>query len=78
MSPPEKRERHFYNNGPKNDDMTPSTSSADTPLSADTMSLDASRRILPPLMNGPFASGIFRCEHPGCTAMPFQTQYLLK
>ena len=78
MSPPEKRERHFYTNGPKGDDMTPSTSSADTPLSTDNMTLDASRRILPPLMNGPFASGVFRCEHPGCTAMPFQTQYLLK
>ena len=78
MSPPEKRERHFYTSGPKSDDMTPSTSSADTPLSADNISLDASRRILPPLMNGPFASGVFRCEHPGCTAMPFQTQYLLK
>ena len=78
MSPPEKRERHFYTNGPKGDDLTPSTSSADTPLSTDNMTLDASRRILPPLMNGPFASGVFRCEHPGCTAMPFQTQYLLK
>ncbi|KAI9702685.1 MAG: hypothetical protein M1820_006069 [Bogoriella megaspora] len=24
------------------------------------------------------SSGIYRCDHPGCTAAPFQTQYLLK
>ncbi|KAL8786986.1 MAG: hypothetical protein Q9195_007964 [Heterodermia aff. obscurata] len=27
---------------------------------------------------GPSKLGEFRCEHPGCTAPPFQTQYLLK
>ena len=26
---------------------------------------------------GPFVSSDFRCTHPGCTAAPFQTQYLL-
>ena len=30
---------------------------------------------LPP--NGPFTSTAFKCTHPGCTAAPFQTQYLL-
>ena len=27
--------------------------------------------------NGLFTSNTFRCTHPGCTAQPFQTQYLL-
>jgi hypothetical protein len=27
--------------------------------------------------NGPFTSSTFKCTHPGCTAQPFQTQYLL-
>jgi hypothetical protein len=38
-----------------------------------------------PLPNGPHVqhipphgSGGFKCDHPGCTAPPFQTQYLLK
>ena len=80
MSPPGKRERSFYPGGPtpKGDDLTPSTSSADTPHSSDSMGLDVPRPILPPLMNGPYVGGVFKCEHPGCTALPFQTQYLLK
>ncbi|KAG6995419.1 hypothetical protein G7Y79_00045g080900 [Physcia stellaris] len=80
MSPPGKRERPFYPNGPtpKSDDLTPSTSSADTPLSGDGMSLEGARPVLPPLVNGPYVGGVFKCEHPGCTALPFQTQYLLK
>ena len=28
--------------------------------------------------NGPFASSLFKCTYSGCTAPPFQTQYLLK
>ena len=27
--------------------------------------------------NGPFSSSAFKCTHAGCTAAPFQTQYLL-
>jgi hypothetical protein len=27
---------------------------------------------------GPLTSSGFKCAHPGCTALPFQTQYLLK
>ena len=30
---------------------------------------------MPP--NGPFTSSAFKCTYPGCTAQPFQTQYLL-
>ena len=48
-----------------------------SPVSERTM-LDTDRPILPPLTNGPFVGGGFKCEHPGCTAAPFQTQYLLK
>jgi hypothetical protein len=33
---------------------------------------------LPPQQTGPAPVGGFRCEHAGCTAQPFQTQYLLK
>jgi hypothetical protein len=37
---------------------------------------------LPPLNSSlqhtPNITGMFRCHHPGCTAAPFQTQYLLK
>jgi hypothetical protein len=45
----------------------------------------ASRTLPPPpgvgasigLVPGHGAGG-FKCDHPGCTAVPFQTQYLLK
>jgi hypothetical protein len=47
-------------------------------------SIDGALRILPP-PNGPHiqhipphGAGGFKCDHPGCTALPFQTQYLLK
>ena len=80
MSPPGQRERQSYLNGPPshNDELTPSSGSADTPLSAESMGLDGQRPILPPLVNGPYVAGVFRCEHHGCMAAPFQTQYLLK
>jgi hypothetical protein len=50
------------------------------------MSLDgalASRVLPPPVGSGlppsipSHATGSFKCDHPGCTAAPFQTQYLL-
>ncbi|RAR15494.1 zinc finger c2h2-type integrase DNA-binding protein [Stemphylium lycopersici] len=50
------------------------------------MSLDgalASRATPPPLNSGlqqqstPHVVGCFKCDYPGCTAAPFQTQYLL-
>jgi hypothetical protein len=31
-----------------------------------------------PIANGPFSPTGFKCNYPGCTAAPFQTQYLLK
>ena len=88
ISPRGKPERHFYTSGrtPQSDELTPvssesyqsTTSSVDTPLSAENMSADGPRPILPPLVSGPYVGGGFRCEFPGCTAVPFQTQYLLK
>ncbi|CAN9145677.1 unnamed protein product [Alternaria alternata] len=39
------------------------------------------RNLPPPLNPNPtkdVESAIFRCDHPGCSAAPFQTQYLLK
>jgi len=51
------------------------------------MSLDgalASRVLPPPVGSGlqhgmpSHATGSFKCDYPGCTAAPFQTQYLLK
>lgn len=52
--------------------------------SIDTALVPAPRITLPP-PNGtqiqhvpPHGSGGFKCDHPGCTAAPFQTQYLLK
>lgn len=40
-------------------------------------------RVLPPphnsgLQSTPNITGMFKCDYPGCTATPFQTQYLLK
>lgn len=45
---------------------------------SERLNLNSDRPILPPLPNGPLVGGGFRCEVPGCTAPPFQTQYLLK
>ena len=51
------------------------------------MEIDRSQRpTLPPLPSMPkippnpaiMAAGSFKCDHPGCTAQPFLTQYLLK
>ncbi len=44
----------------------------------DQTKIDGNPRMLPPLGSGPLLTGIFKCDHPGCTAPPFQTQYLLK
>ncbi|KAF1949157.1 hypothetical protein CC80DRAFT_280429 [Byssothecium circinans] len=48
------------------------------------LSIDSAlSRTLPPLVNSsvqhipPHGAGGFKCDHPGCTAPPFQTQYLL-
>lgn len=44
----------------------------------DQAKVDGNQRTLPPLGSGPLMTGIFKCDHSGCTAPPFQTQYLLK
>ena len=52
-------------------------SSGASPI-GDQTKMDGNPRMLPPLGSGPLLTGIFKCNHPGCTAPPFQTQYLLK
>ena len=59
----------------------PSTGSfsAETSPKGDQMSIDADQATLPPLSaSAPIGSGAFKCDYVGCTAPPFQTQYLLK
>ena len=93
MSPPGKAIHYqYYANGrtPQNEELTPQ--SAESHLSPSSFStapspnphhldMDRSRPILPPLSGIAGASlmiGAFKCEHAGCTAPAFQTQYLLK
>lgn len=57
------------------------TSVASYPTPKDIVSPESSTS--PQTLNGtlsasePFTSTAFKCTHPGCTALPFQTQYLL-
>lgn len=88
MSPPDKPlSQAFYSNGrtPRSEELTPQ--SAHSQESGSSFSTAPSphhmegRPILPPLTglpNGPTVAGSFRCDHAGCSALPFQTQYLLK
>lgn len=88
MSPPDKPlSQAFYFNGrtPRSEELTPQ--SAHSQESGSSFSTAPSphhmegRPILPPLAglpNGPMMTGSFKCDHAGCTAAPFQTQYLLK
>lgn len=90
MSPPGRfGPNQFYPNArtPKNDEMTPlsaesyqsSTSyGTDTLPNSDHVDSEGSRPILPPPGNAQSLTGSFKCEHEGCSAQPFQTQYLLK
>ena len=91
MSPPGKPGPHqLYSSAltPQSDVQTPlsaeshpsaSSFSTDTSPKGDRMSIDGSRPVLPPLpLTGPLVGGVFKCEHAGCVALPFQTQYLLK
>ena len=70
--------------GPLSAESNPTTGSYSTDASpnGDRMSIDGPGPItLPPLPAGgplPLATGGFKCEYAGCTAAPFQTQYLLK
>ncbi len=92
MSPPGKPvSQGYYPSGrtPQSEESTPqsavslrsssSFSTAPSPHSH-SMEIDRTRPILPPLpaMPNQIMTGSFKCDHPGCTAAPFQTQYLLK
>lgn len=62
----------------------PGGSNSKHSLSVGTSLVEVPRITLPP-PNGtqiqhvpPHGSGGFKCDHPGCIAAPFQTQYLLK
>ena len=93
MSPPEKPIHSQYHGGgrtPQSEELTPQ--SAESHLSTSSFSntssphshhldVDRSRPVLPPLSGmagGSLMVGAFKCEHAGCTAPAFQTQYLLK
>jgi hypothetical protein len=51
-----------------------------TPIGSASSSLDGTSRstAVPRLQSSTSAAGGFLCDHPGCAAPPFQTQYLLK
>ncbi|MCJ1439293.1 hypothetical protein MMC27_008685 [Xylographa pallens] len=90
MSPPGKYARQFPINSmtPQSEVQTPlsaeslpsaSSFSTETSPNGDRMSIDGDRPILPPLdASAPMVGAGFRCDYTGCTASPFQTQYLLK
>lgn len=77
----------FYGaRGPQSDDLTPISAesfpstanfSADTSPNEDHMNIEG-RSALPTLTSIPLISGSYKCDFEGCTALPFQTQYLLK
>ncbi|MCJ1403572.1 hypothetical protein MMC11_006795 [Xylographa trunciseda] len=90
MSPPSKYPRQFSSSSmtPQSEVQTPlsaeslpsaSSFSTETSPNGDRMSIDRDRPILPPLNASASVVGAgFKCEYTGCTAPPFQTQYLLK
>lgn len=49
-----------------------------TPMDSTPSSLDGITKAVPRLQTSTSAPGGFLCDHPGCAAPPFQTQYLLK
>ncbi|KAL8733828.1 MAG: hypothetical protein Q9166_001816 [cf. Caloplaca sp. 2 TL-2023] len=87
MSPPGKPGPPYYNSGrmPQGDELTPQSAESHTGFKgfaggiSPSGDVEPGRPILPPLPGtGPLATGNFKCDFPGCTAAPFQTQYLLK
>lgn len=92
MSPPGKYSRQFSNGlTPQSDVQTPLSAesqlsgsifgsvSTETSPNGDRMSMDGDRPILPPPTgNGAGIGPGFTCDYTGCSAAPFQTQYLLK
>ena len=85
-SPKLSRHQRYYSNArtPQSEGQTPlsanSHNSSTTELSSNSdVPIDKLSRTLPPLPNTlPLVNGTYNCEHPGCTALPFHTQYLLK
>ena len=60
--------------------VTPGTTYSTTPKDIFTSPENSTGTQLlngPMAANGPFPTTTFKCTHPGCTAPPFQTQYLL-
>ncbi|KAI4283953.1 MAG: hypothetical protein L6R38_001788 [Xanthoria sp. 2 TBL-2021] len=86
MSPPGKPGPPYYTSGriPQGDELTPQSAESHQGFKGFTGGISPSgdvepgRPILPPLPGtGPLGNGNFKCDFPGCTAAPFQTQYLL-
>lgn len=85
MSPPGKPGPPYYNTSRPlhTEETTPQSAESQTGFKSfspndDQPHVEIGRPILPPLPGtGPLATGNFRCSFPGCTAAPFQTQYLL-
>ncbi|KAL8923702.1 MAG: hypothetical protein Q9208_004454 [Pyrenodesmia sp. 3 TL-2023] len=90
MSPPGKPGPPYYTSGRPThiDELTPQSAESYSGFkgftggfsaNGDHPDIEPGRPILPPLPgSGPMATGSFKCEYSGCTAPPFQTQYLLK
>lgn len=80
-----KAEIHFMTSSYESSPHIPQTgnspaTSYPTPTEPKTMN-KSERSAYPPAPtqpNGPVPAGSFKCSYPGCTAPPFQTQYLLK
>ncbi|MCJ1352484.1 MAG: hypothetical protein MMC33_002468 [Icmadophila ericetorum] len=90
MSPPERISTQYSisNTSSSGGNAPPTPSSIDSSQGAmysnnetspngDQSSMDESARKLPPLTASAALNGGFKCDHAGCTAPPFQTQYLL-
>ncbi|KAI4208008.1 MAG: hypothetical protein LQ348_000378 [Seirophora lacunosa] len=89
MSPPSKPGPPYYTSGrmAQNDELTPQSAESYAGLkgfaggispNSDHPNIEPGRPILPPLPgSGNLVTGTFKCDFPGCTAAPFQTQYLL-
>ena len=87
MSPPGKPGPPYYTSGrvSQNEELTPQSAESYACFkgfspNSDHPNVEPGRPILPPLPGtGPnITTGNFKCDYQGCTAAPFQTQYLLK
>ncbi|KAL8738616.1 MAG: hypothetical protein Q9181_000612 [Wetmoreana brouardii] len=89
MSPPGKPGPPYYTTGrtPQGGELTPQSAesypgfkgfTAAISQNGDNANIEGRPILPPPPGTGPIATGNFKCDFPGCTAAPFQTQYLLK